>query len=730
MIPLVFLLACTPQGDTDPTVKEAEIVYPRLWITPDDKALVLDRLSRDPYDDILESLTALADREYEEPNLEVWDHSAHGHNGETAQANALMAYLFDDGERGEKALSFLSQLPDDFETNATWDVNIRMPHSLIGYTDTVDLLRGTEFITADEVADAEERLTTINGKFYERYILTDLYRNLVLAPSQNNHPIRTASAMGYVALAFPDHPESDDWLNWAVSELDYLWSANGQYVQSDGGISEGPFYYGFGFGVSMAFFIAADHVFEQGQIFKRDCINRQDVEPWAGHGCIDGEEFEFENPLYSDLFPSTMDWSISLRLPWGHRAPLGDGRLRTTPNGGSLLTYYTGEGHYRWDWENNLTPRQMTHGANLIGHHLLYLDEEVEPKEPDWVNRFMADAGNAIFRSGWDDDDLFLLLVAEEGSARMSLHDHVDGTSFQMAAYGEYLLIDPGYYKPNELNNARTSAPEAHNVVLIDGHGAPDKGLLTDFGDKDAFLKNFGETEHLAYSEAHQNYENTDIERSVLFVDNRYFIVADRLSTAGTDSREHRWRLNGWAGQDLGYTFDLRGDGLHLQRDLAGVDVFLAATEEGLVMDEPPFVEWEAPYVHELDGDEAHHGVMDGVVHGVAPRFLAVLAPYRTGVAADDQEAPLTVTPVELDGKTTSWTVSDGTNLDWVILREEGTSETFGAPTGESITTDGELVFVRLEGSDPLALLVRGTSLTLDGTTLATATAAEAFTFD
>ena len=730
MIPLLLFLACTPPDDTDSTVKETETVYPRLWITPDDKEFALDRITREPYDDILEALTALADRDYEEPDLEVWDHSAHGRNGETAQANALLAFIFDDEERGEKALSFLSQLPDDFETNATWDVNIRMAHPLLGYTDTVDLLLGTDFITAEEAADAEERLTTINQKFYERYILTEFYRKMVLAPSQNNHPIRTASAIGYVAMAFPDHPQSPDWLHWAVSELDYLWGPDGQYVQSDGGISEGPFYYGFALGVSVAFFIAADHVFEPGQVFLRDCINRQDVEPWAGHGCVDGEEFEFENPLKNDLFPSTMDWSMSLRLPWGHRAPLGDGRLGTTPNGGSLLTHYTGEGRYWWDWENNRTPMQMTHGVNLIGHHLLYLDEEVEPEKPDWLNRFMPAAGNAIFRSGWDDDDLFLLLVAEEGSARMSLHDHVDGTSFQMAAYGEYLLIDPGYYKPNELNNARTSAPEAHNVVLIDGRGAPDKGLLTDFGDTDAFLKNFGETNHLAYSEAHQSYEDTDLERSVLFVDNRYFIVADRLSTSLTDSREHRWRLNGWAGQDMGHTFQLRNDGLHLERDLAGVDVFLAATEDGLVMEEPPFIEWEAPYVHELESDPAHHGVVDGVVEGVAPRYLAVLAPYRTGVAAGDPEAPLTVTAVELNGKTSSWTISDGTNLDWVLLREESTSQTFVAPTGQSLTTDGELVFVRLEGNESLALLVRGTNLTLDGTTLATATSTEAFSFD
>ena len=62
---------------------------------------------------------------------------------------------------------------------------------------------------------------------------------------------------GYVALAFPDHPEATTWADWSFSELEYLWGPQGRYVQPDGGISEGPFYGNFAWAPSALLFVAA-----------------------------------------------------------------------------------------------------------------------------------------------------------------------------------------------------------------------------------------------------------------------------------------------------------------------------------------------------------------------------------------------------------------------------------------------------------------------------------------
>ena len=401
-------------------------------------------------------------------------------------------------------------------------------------------------------------------------------------------------------------------------------------------------------------------------------------------------------------------------MPDGSRPPLADGYMK--PMGSGALIAGPAAPWLRWDWADNATrPHVLASGLDLGPHHLAWLADDIDPEPPPWRNRFSADAGTAAFRSGWGPDDRWLLLMAERGPARMTLHDHVDGTSFTLAAYGEYLLTDPGYYKPNELDNAVTADADSHNVVLIDGQGAPDKGLLTDFGDADAELRHAVDGDRLSYAEAHQSYGGADIERGVLFVDGRYFLVADRLADAGAGRTEHRWRLGGWAGYGAGGRFELRPDGARWERTLAGVDVFLAATATGLSVEEPPNHDpLAAPWVEEMDHDRTltDHAVIDGVITARAPHFLAALAPYRVGAAAGAADAPLAVTPLDAGPDAAAWQIvgADGVDIAW--MRAPGAATTLTA-AGHTLTTDAAFAFVRTDGS--LAALVRGTHLALDG---------------
>lgn len=699
---------------------EAESVAPphapALLATAAEREVALARLDREPYASILGIIEGIADRPYDEPVASPWDHQRIGHNNTTAQANALLAWLFDDADRAARARDTLLAMPADFGTNLTWDVNIRMPHVLMTACFAWDLLAGTPYLSSADSAEIEARITDITGAFFERYLVSPVTRQLVLGVSQNNHPVRTAAAVGMVALTFPGHPDAEQWGNWAVSELAYLLGPTGRYLQPDGGVSEGPFYYGFAYGPAVAFAIAMKNAVAADRRWARDCRNRQSADPWLVTDCVEGEPFVYDNPLDDPRFHATVDWSIDLRLPSGWRAPLADGNY-IAHNGGALLTSFGGAPHTRWDFDVSpeTLDRRMTWGMDLTAHHLFYLADDVAPEEPPWRNRALPEAGHAVLRSGWDEDARWLLLVAESGAARKTLHDHVDGTSFTLAAYGEYLLLDPGYYKPDDLDNAVTAQADSHNVILIDGQGAPDKGLLLEFGDTDASLDSFVDGDRLAYVEAHQHYQQTDIARSVAFVRQRYFVVADRLATTASSPRRHAWRLGGYAGLDVPGVFEVygceagAGCGARWERERAGVDVHLASTAPGLTVVEPPHVPLAAPHVGAFNRarDIEDHGVIDGVVEALAPGYLAVLAPYAVGGSGDD--TPVSVTPVDAGASAAAFVVRGEAGAELVWLRRAGAAETLTLPGGEEVSTDAEIAVVDLGGT--FGLVVGGTAL-------------------
>lgn len=410
---------------------------------------------------------------------------------------------------------------------------------------------------------------------------------------------------------------------------------------------EGPLYYHFGLSAALPFFIAVENTLGSDPSFSETCINRQDVDPWTGHGCVEGAEVTFDNPLRNPLLAATQRWSVSIRLPWGPRPPLADARFDSA-NGGPVLAAFLGDTWAEWDWQTNLSaPTKTSGGMDLAPWYLAYANEDAA-EAPDVTTVFLPDAGNAVFRSDWSSEAVWGLLVAEHGDARKTLHDHVDGTSFTLAAYGEYLLLDPGYYKPNELDNAITAHGDAHNLILIDGQGPPNKGLLTDFGDTDAWLEDFEQTDALDYAEARIAYEGHDIVRGVALVRDSWFVIADRLEGSGT--HEYTFRLNGYAGhEDIGGAFTLNEDGATWERTAAGVRVYVSAP--GVVFQEPPFNEGQRPHVHEFENnDPRHHTVMDAVATGEAVDFLTVAVPYRVG------DTPWTVTAI--DG---GWQVGDDT---------------------------------------------------------------------
>ena len=95
---------------------------------------------------------------------------------------------------------------------------------------------------------------------------------------------------------------------------------------------------------------------------------------------------------------------------------------------------------------------------------LLALDEmegEVHPRKAKTPTQFRdRDRGIVSFRSGWDENDTFVVFDGSQRSPSAQGHFHDSCGDFLLSAVGEYFAIGTGRY-----NNEQ----DCHNVVLIDG---------------------------------------------------------------------------------------------------------------------------------------------------------------------------------------------------------------------------------------------------------------------
>ena len=747
----LLLLSCGPQdgpsptdGATDDTGTPSGLSHPFVTVTAADRQPILDRLDQEPYTTLYDRLEARAAEPLQTDADGDWDHDVVGHNAGVAHAAAWLAWLHQDAARAQVAIDAFEALETDFQNNSEWDVNIRMPAPLIGFTGAWDLLVAGGFLTAAQEDAYADKVITITDLFFQEYIDDEVTLGQLLGFAQNNHPLRTAAAVGVPGLAFRDRdPRAQEWLSWAASETTWLLGPDGQYVMPDGAVSEGPYYYAFGLSAVLAFLVAMDNGLPDGSELTWDCRNRVDYDPFTSEGCVEGAALSWANPMRDPYFQRTLSWSLALRLPDGLRPPKADANL-VQQNGGALVAsllwtdpaadpaLQADAPAWVWDWmENAAYPADTTRAMDLTAQHLARLDPALvaAAAPPSWTDAAFMDGGDVVLRGGWGVDDPWVLFVAEQGSARKTLHDHVDGLSFSYAAYGEYLLLDPGYYKPSELDNAVTADADAHNVILVDGQGAPDKGLLTVWGDTDAWLTGAervggaggGDGGGLAWTQAWQEYQGLRFTRDLLLVRDRYLRVLDRLDpaadAAAPATRELSWRLSGYAGYDAGGSFALSAVGARWERSAAGLDLHLGATRPGLSMVEPTLVEGLAPHVHQFDLERSvgEHGVVDGLLTGTTPGFAAALVPYRVG--ASGEEGHLSVQVLDLGEGAVGLRILGAWGEDLALVREAEAPTSFVLPDGRTLQTDYRVAFVGAEATS-LLLAGEGSALSLDGVPL------------
>ncbi|MBU2957955.1 DUF4962 domain-containing protein [Paracoccus sp. 1_MG-2023] len=360
----------------------------------------------------------------------------------------------------------------------------------------------------------------------------------------DSHAVRSVSLTlipACIALLGDDEAdEARDWLDYCV---EFLFTVYSPWGDSDGGWAEGTNYWMMG----MAYLIEA--------------ANR--LKSFAG---ID---------LYGrPFFQNTGDFPLFCKAPNTRRATFGDdstqGDLPCIKTGLNMRQFagVTGNGAYQWYCDENLRLNPGTEGAFYNwGWWDTNFDELtfrtdfpfVEPTAPEGGMRWFRGIGWVGIQHAMDDPDNHIQFVFKSSRFGSVSHSHGDQNAFCMAAYGEDLAIQSGYYVAfnSTMHRNWRRQTRSKNAILINGKGQyaeKDKTRAMAATGRIVTAEDRGDHVYIKgdATEAYRSLspEVTLAEREVYFVQNSYFVIVDSVDAETPVSID--WLLHANGEYDLG----------------------------------------------------------------------------------------------------------------------------------------------------------------------------------
>ncbi len=185
----------------------------------------------------------------------------------------------------------------------------------------------------------------------------------------------------------------------------------------------------------------------------------------------------------------------------------------------------------------------------LLGDAGVRRFDSLSALSPEDESKAFTDGGYFLMRDGWDKSDNYMVIDCGEHGALSSAHSHADALSFELAAGGKTLLVDPGtytYHKSDELRDYFRSS-SAHNTLVIDDRSSSvPAGKFKWEKTASAHAKSWITQDRFDFFEgSHDGYEGlpgspAKHTRSILFLKNDYWVIRDYVETFG----EHNYQLN------------------------------------------------------------------------------------------------------------------------------------------------------------------------------------------
>ena len=473
-----------------------------------------------------------------------------------------------------------------------WQYRVR---ELISYCQAYDMLLGSG-MEVNEII--ETNLSNFANNLLDRYTATE-YTNQYLL-QRNNHKLTIGAALGMAAIVLNNNNNATTWANAGMLLIDWVCfgePANGfdgyNLIDNDGGYAEGTHYMHYSWKKVAPFFIAMKN------------FNGDWSENYSSSG-IEGfypdyassTDLNLQSPYFDSRYSAIYEWAMQLRMPDGTLPVMEDSPLNVyTPELALLSSEY--DIQYNTSVDEGDAPPISRRLSDLKSDYIAsgnynYGLDNIQLES--FV--FMPEAGSAVFRSP-DNLGLYLHINGKNGHTRMAAaaHDQADVSHFEIAFGNQKLSVEGGYAGWNyryDVNKA-----ENHNIILVNGFGPkPPSGpavavtysgfppvVNIDFNTGepspvDGFLENPFESLSFSYLECRSEYgqtyfrntdeesmegqeiwyhddnDNTNVEfkRCILFVDNQYFVMLDKIDSDNNDINTYSWRFHANAGGNTGGT--------------------------------------------------------------------------------------------------------------------------------------------------------------------------------
>ena len=409
------------------------------------------------------------------------------------------------------------------------------------------------------------------------------------------------------------------------------------------------------------------------------------------------------------FFRAHGDWRLMCIPPNAYMIPFGDGR---TGGRGSVISTWGIQRHLGRIYGDSRYLRHAEQCAAASGGDLVESRGLISPLSfltpespvadkpfPRSDARLFSDIGWLAIRTDMhesENDIRFMMRASQYGSES---HSHGDQNAFVIEAFGEPLAVPSGLYNlySSAHHHGWTRQTKACNGITFD-----DAGQITRSTEAVGRFTGFRKDNRLVYargdaSEAYGIRVKVS-ERTVLFVDNRFFVLVDRM--VPTYESMWTWHLHAVKSMDVRSEekrVTVRYDRAGLEIAFCHEDALIFRSHEG----------WDVlPYGYDDEKDlpeEAarYHLDVTSIIPVREDVLVTVLCPFRDGldipaietagghgarVSSDDREV------VVLVDKTGEGIDEDGVETDAeiaILMKKSGEIERAYAIGGQAITLDG-----------------------------------------